>query len=250
MLEAHAESTTTPRRGGGRLAITAFAAAFISTGVGYTIGNQWALPFINALAIYPFYLELILSGRRRQAVALGLMWALFLSQAVIGVAYFFPERAEAATLRGAEYRDEMFTWVETGEGEESSPRRFIPSHAAHFAVFCGMCLLTGGFAGLAMGAALLNYMNFYVGALVAAADRPILTFLFGWQPYAIIRVVSYIVVATALSEAAFGLVRRRGVPPRARLYMAAGGAGVIVDVLVKSLTAPAWSRLLRWTTGL
>ena len=236
--------------GGKRLAATAFVSAFLSTAVGLAIGSAWLLPVLNVLGVYPVYLRLILKGRLRQAVAVALLWALFLSQAVIIATCLFPQRSQRVTLIGAEYRNEMFEWVRTGQGEESSPRLFIPVHVRDFAIFAAVSFATGGLGGLFMGAVLLNYMNFYVGSLVVAARHPVLTALFGWQPYAIIRVISYILVATALAAAFWALLGRRRMPRGLGRYGACGVTGVMLDVLLKWLIAPAWSALLRWTTGL
>jgi hypothetical protein len=234
-----------------RLALIAFASAFFSTALGLAIGNRFLLPLLNTAAIYPFYLELVLQGRRRRAVALALLWAVFLSQAMVAGTLLAPERARKTTLMGAEYADEMFQWVRTGEGAESSPRRFIPAHLKTFALFVVLSAATAGFGGLLMGAVLLNYMNFYVGSLVLAARRPVLTLLFAWQPYAAIRVIAYIILATVLCEVLFSLVGRRRLRVRGlKRYAAAGIAGVILDVLVKSALAPLWSGILKWTTGL
>ena len=237
--------------GGKRLALIAGSAAFLSTGIGFAVGNAWLLPALNALSLYPFYINLILKGRRRQAVALALLWALFLSQAVIVGTYFFPERAAQVTLKGAEYKVEMFEWVRTGEGEESSPRRFIPVHIRDLVVFSVLAVTTGGIMALFMGAVLLNYMNFYVGALVASAAHPVATAVFAWQPYAVIRVISYIILATVLTEVFFGIVTRHRLRWAAlKGYVIVGVTGVILDIMVKSAAAPLWSKILRWTTRL
>jgi hypothetical protein len=245
-----AVETRQRRRGGGRLVTAAALSAFLSTGAGFLIGNAYVLPLLGALSIYPFYLELILGGQRRRAVVLVLLWALFLSEAMIIGTYFMPERAEKVTLMGASYRDEMIEWVRTGEGEESSPRRFIPSHIKHFAVFVVISFATAGAGGLVMGAVLLNYMNFYIGSLLIASHNPVLALLVAWQPYAMLRVIAYIVAATALTEAFFAFIKRRKPARRAAVYAGLALAGVTMDVLVKSAVAPLWSRLVRWAAGL
>ncbi len=249
MTDLLAVTERRPREGGGRIALTAALSAFFSTGAGFLIGSAYLMPLLNSLSIYPFYLEQVLAGRRRRAVVLALLWAIFLSEAMIIGTYVAPRRAEKVTLMGVSYKDEMFHWVATGEGEESSPGRFIPSHAKHFAVFVVLSFVTGGLGGLVMGAVLLNYMNFYVGSLVLASRSPILSLLLGWQPYAILRVAAYVVVATALAEAFFATIKGRRTPRGAAAYAAAGLAGVILDVLVKFMIAPLWGRLLRWTVG-
>lgn len=251
MAELLAAAHEREESGGKRLALIALASAVTSTAVGFAVGSRWALPILNVLFIYPFYIRLLAGGSRRQAVALALLWAVFLSEAVIVGTYIFPRRAEAVTLRGAEYRDEMFSWVATGEGKESTPSEFIPEHVMHFGIFCVLAAATGGAGALLMGAVLLNYMNFYVGALVLEARHPALTLLLGWQPYAILRVVAYILVATVMAEVFLGVTAGKRLQwRRLRAYAMAGVAGVIVDIMVKSLVAPLWSRMVKWTSGL
>lgn len=244
-------TTKKERAAGWKLPAVAFATAFLSTWVGFALGNRWLLPALNALAIYPFYLELILARRRRSAIVLACLWAVFASQATIAATLVFPERAEEVVMRGSQYRDEMFSWVATGEGKESSPSQFIPEHIRDFGAFAVLAVATGGFGALFLGAVLLNYMNFYVGALTLEAAHPVWTLVFGWQPYAAIRVVGYIIVATALSEAFLGVVTRFRAEWRTVFRMTGLGlALVLADIFVKWLVAPPWSKLLKATSGI
>ncbi len=233
------------------MAIVAFLGAWLSMGVGFLIGVRVLLPFLNAIAVYPFYLGMVLSGRRRNAVVFVLLWAVFMSQAAIVGTYLFPKRASQVIIRGETYREEMFEWVATGNGTESSPRQFIPRHLEEFGLFCVVAFVTAGFGALFLGAVLLNYMNYYVATLVAASAHPVATLFLAWQPYAIIRVGGYVFMGTALAETFTALVAKRGLrSARVKVYAATGFALVLVDILLKALTAPPWSRLLRWLTGL
>jgi hypothetical protein len=239
------------RASGRSLALTAFCAAFLSVGLGLVVGSRWFLPAANALAIYPFYIRLVLAGRRRQAVVLVLLWALFMSQAVIVAATVFPNRTGAAVMSGPEYKGEMFSWISTGEGKESSPRQFIPEHARDLVIFALLALVTGGFGALVLGAVLLNYMNFYVAQLLASADHPVATAFLAWQPYAIIRVVAYIILATALTEIFLAVaVKRPARWDKVVKYAAAGVALALADVIIKAFAAPLWAAMLRWSSGL
>jgi len=238
-------------RDGGYLAVIAFACAFGATAAGFLIGNRWVLPGLAALTVYPFYVELILRGQRRRAVVLGLMWAVFLSQATIIGTYAFPARAQKVIISSAEYKAEMFGWVKTGQGKESSPKKFIGEHVREFAIFAGLAIATGGLGALFLGALLLNYMNFYVAMLLAASAHPIWTLFVAWQPYAIIRVIGYVMVATALTETFYGLVtRHRARWPRVRFVATMGLLFVVLDIVVKMLAAPAWGRIIKAASGL
>ena len=245
--------TPTPnRRFEGRiLAATAFLAAFLSVTIGFAIGNRWLLPILNTLFIFPFYISLVARGRRRQAVALILLWAIFMSQFVIAATCIYPERASKSIIRGNQYKAEMFDWIKTGKGKESSPSKFIPSHALELLVFCALAVLTAGFGALLLGAVLLNYMNFYVGSLLAAAKHPILTAFLVWQPYSIVRVIGYIFIATALSEAVLRIIlRRRANWSGIARYAVGGFSLVVLDVIVKASAAGLWAKMLKATTGL
>ena len=66
---------------------------------------------------------------------------------------------DPVVLRG---RDEMRAWILTGTGAETSPRRFLPQHAAHLALFVASSLATASVLSIALGAVLMNYMSLYV----------------------------------------------------------------------------------------
>jgi hypothetical protein len=213
-------------------------AAAASCVVGVAIGNRFVMPVLNAALAYPVFIGGVAAGRRGRTVALLTLWALAMSVAMVWLTTAKPGHAEIATLHGAAYRDEMFAWIRTGIGKESTPSQFLPDHALHFAIFCAAALLTGGFAALVFGAALLNYMNFYVGSLALHAERPAVAATIGWPPYAEIRVVGFVVVAVALTELALRVVRKRPLAPGWGRTLAVGVALVILDVVLKTLVAP------------
>ena len=93
----------------------------------------------------------------------------------------------------------MFAWVMTGRGAESTPSAFIPQQAGHAVLFSSLALATGGTLAMPMGAALMNYMGHYVGTLAAASRRPAVTALLAWHPWAVIRIVSFVVIGVVLS---------------------------------------------------
>jgi len=117
-------------------------------------------------------------------------------------------------------------------------------------LFAAAALVSGGLGALFLGAVLLNYMNFYVAALLSASAHPLFACVFAWQPYAMLRVVGYILVATAATEASFGAVARyRPSWRKVASYAAIGVALLVLDVIVKAAAAPAWARALRWSSG-
>lgn len=204
------------------------------------------VPLLSAALFHPLWSRAVASGDLRRAIVLAQLWALACSIVTIVLVARTGDTYREVLWNAEKYRAEMFHWVRTGVGEESEPARFLPLHAAHFLAFAALSLISFGFLGLALGAALLHYMNFYVGSLVAAAAQPWGMALLGWPPYAIVRVIGFVTVATALT--AFAFHRFRGVEldvKKIRRHLILGVVLVVADAVIKTLVAPSWGELLR-----
>jgi hypothetical protein len=230
------------------LAIVLATAA--SYAVGWAVGLPALMPVLNTLASFPFMVAALRQGRLRVAVARMLVWALAMGACATLIAYARPWAAGQLFVRGDAYRTEMFTWVMTGRGAESTPAVFVPQQAGHAALFSALALATGGAAAMPMGAVLMNYMGTYVGSLAAASPRPVVAALAGWHPWAVIRVASFVVLGVILSMPLLSRVFRfrpmwQEAAPLARWAL----AGLAADVVLKTLLAPSWQRLLLRVTG-
>ena len=66
-----------------------------------------------------------------------------------------------------------------------------------------------------MGAVLMNYMGHYVGTLAAAEPRvrP-LTMMLAWHPWAVIRVISFVIIGVVLSAPLLSRLGRFAGRPR------------------------------------
>jgi hypothetical protein len=220
-----------------------------AAGVAFLAARPWVLPVLATAAVYPVFAGLILRGRRGAAVAAALLWAASLSSTIILVTARDPGRAGAAVLNGPAYRDEMFAYVRTGHGREMDPARFLPQHALHLVGFAMLSLLTAGLLGIAMGSVLVGYMSYYVGCL-AAAGSPHLAFLFGWPPWAVLRVVGFVLLGAVLSRPVLARVTRRVIPAAGeRRTLVAAAVLLVLDVLLKTLLASHWPVLLRPCLG-
>jgi len=97
---------------------------------------------------------------------------------------------------------------------------------------------------------LMNYMGHYVGSLAATSRHPGLTMILGWHPWAVIRIVSFVVIGVVLSAPVLSRIWRFPIDRRAaRRLLAWAGAGLVVDVVMKAAMAPAWQRLLLRVVG-
>jgi hypothetical protein len=230
------------------LAIVVATAA--SYAIGWAVGIAALVPILNTLASFPFMVSALRRGQVRVAVSRMLIWALAMGVFATFAAYVRPWEAGQLFIRGDAYRAEMFTWVLTGRGPESTPSIFIPQQAGHAALFVALAWATGGAAAMPMGAVLMNYMGTYVGSLAAASSRPLLVAVLAWHPWAVIRVVSFVVLGVVLSMPVLSRIFRfRADWAAARPLIMASVTGLVIDVVLKSVAAPAWRNLLVRVTG-
>lgn len=230
-----------------RYAVAVALAAALSYPAGLLAGSRWLLPLLNAAPAYAAMVLLLVRGRRREAVAVMLVWAATL--AVVGTATFaaWPQDPEPLVLNGTAYRDEMFRWIRTGVGRESSPLEFLPQHALHLLAFVGLSLATASAASIAMGAVLMNYMDFYVASLFRAGAPAWAAVLFGWPPWALCRVAAFSTLGVVLAEPLLRRVRRygyRGLRDAKPWILVAAGL-LLADAVLKTALAPLWGAILR-----
>jgi hypothetical protein len=225
-------------------------ATVASYAAGWLIGVPVLVPALNTLASYPYMVAALRRGQLRVAVARMLVWALALAVCATLLSYARPSQTDTLFIGGAAYRREMFAWVMTGKGAESTPSQFIPQQTWHAIAFSALALVSGGLLAMPMGAVLMNYMGHYVGALAASSVHPAATMVLGWHPWAVIRIVSFVAIAVVLSTPVLG--RLFAVPvdrDDARRLLVLGVSGLFVDVVLKALLAPAWQRLLVRVVG-
>ena len=230
--------------------IAVVAATLLSYAIGWAIGAPVLLPILNALASFPFMVLALKRGDLRLAVARMLLWALTMGVVATLLSYARPAQTGALFLRGESYRAEMFAWVMTGQGAESHPSEFIPQQAGHAALFSGLALATGGVAAMPVGAVLMNYMGHYVGTLAASSRRPVPTMLLAWHPWAVIRVISFVVIGVGLSTPLLSRLGKFRVDRgAARTLLLGACAGLVADIVLKTLLAPTWQRILLRIVG-
>jgi hypothetical protein len=231
-------------------ALAIVVATIFSYALGWAVKWPPLVPVFNVLASYPFMIAALRRGELRVAIARMLVWASAMAMCATLLAYARPWDAGSIFANGARYRDEMFAWVMTGKGAESTPSQFIPLHVRDTALFVVATLVSGGLAGMAMGAALMNYMGTYVGSLAAASAHPLPTAILGWHPWSVVRIVSFVVIGVVLSLPLLSRVAgfRVDAAERNRLLLWAA-AGLAIDIVMKALLAPSWRNLLLKLTG-
>jgi hypothetical protein len=221
-----------------------------SYGIAWLLGVPMLVPLLNTAASYPFMVLALKDGELGLAIGRMLLWAFTLGTCATWLSYARPAASGALFLGADAYRIEMFRWVMTGSGPESMPSLFIPQQAGHAALFVSLALASGSLLAMPMGAVLMNYMGHYVGTLAARSAQPALTMMAAWHPWAVIRVVCFVILGVVLSMPVLArLGRFRADWRAAQPFAIAAAGGLLVDVLLKWLLAPTWQRLLLRTVG-
>lgn len=202
------------------------------------------MPLLAPLTVWRPFCRAVRAKRAGVAFAVALLWACLLSAGTVLMVELDPRTASRAIVNGETYRSEMFTWILSGEGRESDLRSFVPLHAAHFVAFLLLAAVSGGYLGLALGAYLVGYMSYFVGAFAAASGAPLLGALVAWVPWSVIRVLAFVLFGVLAARPV--LLRRRWPFERNEWVLASVGAfGLTADILLKATLAPAYARFLR-----
>jgi hypothetical protein len=231
-------------RAGAPLAIVAGTA--LSYAIAMPLGVPLLVPVLNTLPAFPFMIASLRRGHTGEAIARMLVWAAALGVCATAISYWRSEEAGRLFVHGEAYRTEMFSYVITGVGAEGNIRQFLPQHAFHAAVFTALALATGSLVAMPMGAMLMNYMAYYVGALAATSTRPLQVVAFAWVPWALVRIASFVTLGVVLAGPVLG--RLFGFSCRLRderRWIALALAGLALDVAMKWGLARAWLGLIR-----
>lgn len=213
--------------------------------LGLLPGGAWLAPLAAPLTVFsPAFASAVRQRRYPAAWAWGLAWAALWSAGVLLFASWAPQAATEGVALGERYRVEMFRWIETGVGREGNWREFIPQHLVHFAGVAVLALASGGYLGLAAGALLLGYMNYYVACFAAASDGGALAIAAAWAPWAVLRVLAFLAGGVVLARP---LLVRGGwrFARLERRWLWAAACGLAADALLKATLAPRWGLLLR-----
>jgi len=232
------------------MAIAIVTATLLSYALGWFLNVPVLVPIFNTAASYPFMVLALKRGDLRLAVARMLLWALTMGVCAMLMSYARPAATGTLFLRGDAYRGEMFEWILTGRGAESTPSQFIPQQLGQAAIFAGLALATGGVLAMPIGAVLMNDMGHYVGTLAAQSRHPPLTMLLAWHPWSVIRIISFVILGVVLSVPVLSRLGRFTFDwSAAKPFVIAAAVGLVADIVLKTLLAPAWQRLLLRVVG-
>jgi hypothetical protein len=195
-----------PAQGFRAEALALTATLLLPLGLGSMPGGRWLLPLCAPLTLYASFARRARGGDLYAAWKVAMLWAGCLAAGVALFVVLFPDGASRGILHGEDYRQEMFGWIATGEGRENDWRLFVPQHLLHLAVFVTSCWLSGGYLGLVIGAALLDYMAYFVASYAIQSGRPLAGMLLAWVPWSVVRIMAFVLLGVLFARPL--LVRR------------------------------------------
>ncbi len=208
------------------------------------VAGRWALPVVAPLTVYAAFAARVRRGDYEAAWQVAMTWAALLSLGVILLVELWPAAAAAGIVHGEPYRREMFGWIATGVAPENDWRLFLPVHLEHLGLFLLLTWLSGGYLGLAMGAALVGWMSYFVGSYAVASGHPVVGAAVAWVPWSVLRVFAFVLLGALFARPL--LVREPWPFGRKELrLMALAAAGLAADVAVKMALAPSYGTWLR-----
>src|SRR5262249_55945876 len=141
--------------------------------------------------------------------------------------------------KSEEYCSNMFQWIQTGQLPEGSDASVIFFHIKQTVIYGVLAAVSANFLSLLLGAALLNYMNYYVAQLARQSKNSGIAFLMGWNPWSVIRVVAFLWLGVILSLPLLSRSKFRFSD------LLPGIAGVILEILLKITLSARWAGKLR-----
>jgi hypothetical protein len=214
-----------------------------ATPLSYLLGlaHPYLMPALNALVIYPLFLAGIRSGRLRTTMRQVMVWAVTMTVTVIALTLLWPEQMQQGVLGGEGYKGRMLDAIRSSAGAEGTWQGFVAKYVREGGIFLLLAVASAGLLALAMGAYLMNYMNYYVGYLFATAKNPVVLFFIGWPPWSIARVLGFNLAALGLSF----LVLQRVLAGRwrwteARRFVQVGMGFIVLNVLLRLALEPYW----------
>ncbi len=229
-----------PAIAGRRWLVSSAAVGALPILAGFALGS-WLHQPVTGMALALLILPCVAADRFFRAAGIVAIAVFSHSAVAIGIATANPERT-APILRGSsEYWHSTWNWVRHGADEEYRPDVWLPRHAALVAVATVFGYTSFGAVPFVRGIEEIDLMNFYVGQLIRASERPEMAVLFGWHPWSFVRGLAFAFIVFEVTSISFERFVGRTLSTRRRRVVrwTAGLSLVLLDGTIKVLFAPA-----------
>ena len=245
-LDLHGRSLIFDMAGVARPVLTSSAWPFIALVVGLlplTLGYAGGLAFhqpLTGLLLAPLFWACVYQDRLGRALLLVTLVMGSHSALAIFLSAHDPVGAAAVLTGGQAYWEQTRNWIQTGDDPEYRLAVWLPQHLLLFGVVLLGGGLTLGVVPFAVGVEQVDLMNFYVGRMISQSDNPVITLLFGWHPWSLLRGLAYTVLVFASASWALERVTSRVISTdwRHLRRFALAATLAVADALTKLWLAP------------
>jgi hypothetical protein len=206
-------------------------------GLSIILGNRILFLLLCTIPAYVSYLLGLRSSIISAFVTL-LIWTFIQSFLVIFSSLRSNNKMARLIFRSETYSESMFRWIKTGILPEGNSIQVIRIHLQQTLIYCVLAFVTGNLLSLIFGCMLLNYMNFYV-AQFAAQNKSWKAFVFGWNPWSVVRVVSFLWLGAVLGIPLLSYLWKMNIEFRF-IWLVPGIIGVILDLILKLTVSDRW----------
>ena len=206
-------------------------------GLSVILGNRILFLLLCTISAYVGYL-LGLRNSILSAFAALLVWTFIQSALVIFSSLRSASKMARLIFRSETYSENMFRWIETGILPEGNSIQVIRTHVQQTLIYCALAFISGNLLSLIFGCMLLNYMNFYV-AQFAARSRSWKAFVFGWNPWSVVRVIAFLWLGVVLGVPIVSYILKMSAEFRF-VWLVPGIVGVVVDLILKLTMSDKW----------
>lgn len=206
------------------------------------LGNRILFLLLCTIPAYAGYFYGLKNSLFSAFVAL-LIWTFIQSSLVIFSSLRSAIKMAGLIFRSETYSKSMFRWIETGILPEGNSIQVIRIHLQQTLIYCALAFITGNLVSLIFGCMLLNYMNFYVAQL-AVRSKSWNAFVFGWNPWSVVRVVAFLWLGTVLGIPVVSYILKMNVEFQF-VWLIPGIVGILVDLILKLTISDYWRIKLR-----
>jgi hypothetical protein len=206
-------------------------------GLSVILGNRILFLLLCSIPAYVGYLSGLRNSILSAFIAL-LIWTFIQSLLVIFSSVRSANKMARLIFRSESYTESMFRWIETGILPEGNSTQVIRTHIQQTLIYCALAFISGNLLSLIFGCMLLNYMNFYVSQL-AAQGKSWKAFVFGWNPWSVVRVISFLWLGAVLGIPLATYFLKMNVEFRL-MWLVPGIIGVIIDLILKLTMSDIW----------
>ena len=211
----------------------------VGTRWGWRAGHRIVLPAMQGAVGFTAFFTAWHAGGPIAAAVASVGWAVGTTVASLVLFSGDRERIDERVLGARRFREQRFAALDPHTPARPRWDALLASRTRTVAPFLAAALASANLLSLVLGALLLNAMNAYVVALVAAAERRRgMVRLLAWDAWHLARAAALCLLGSACAAPLAATLGYRAAPEEVRWLLYLGGIGLVLDLLLELLAGP------------